>query len=105
MATPISNLRNLGPRVEEYMAKAGIYSAEELRVIGYLQGYLRVRALQPKIMNRMALYAIYGALSDQDCMRLPREIKDALEVELQAALAEQKITPQHHNTLPLHELP
>lgn len=105
MATPISSLRNLGPRVEEYMAKAGIHSAEELRAIGYLQGYLRVRALQPKIMNRMALYAIYGALTDQDCMRLPREIKDALEVELQAALAKQKSIPQLPNILPLHELP
>ena len=105
MATPISSLRNLGPRVEEYMANVGIHSAEELQKIGYMAAYIKLRAHKPKIMNRMALYAIYGALTNQDCMRLPREIKDALEVELQAALAKQKITPQHPNTLPLHELP
>ncbi len=105
MPTPISSLRNLGPRVEEYMANVGIHSAEELREIGYMAAYVKLRAHKPKIMNRMALYAIYGALTDQDCMRLPREIKDALEVELQAALAKQKAKPQEKEGLPLSELP
>lgn len=104
MPTPISSMRNLGPKLQEYMAKAGIHSAEELREIGYLQGYLRVRAVQPKIMNRMAYYAIYGALTNQDCMTLPRFIKEALEEELQAAL---KIgtKPVQETELPLGELP
>ena len=39
-------------------------------------------ALHPERMNRMALYALYGALTEQDCMRLPDETKEWLEQEL-----------------------
>ena len=87
-AKPIEMLINIGPRMAYYLAEIGIESEQELRKVGYLDAYLSLRALQPRIMNRMALYALYGALSNQDCMKLTTGEKQSLERELQARLSQ-----------------
>lgn len=79
----ISELRNLGPKLQEYLAKIEIYTEDDLRKAGPIEAFLRMAELSPHLRNRMALYAIYGALTDQDCLRLPQETKDWLEAELQ----------------------
>ena len=84
----LSDLRNLGPRMEYYLQEVGITTEAELRTAGPVTAYLSVKAAFPRTMNRMALYAIYGALSDQDCMRLPEETKQWLEEELQKHAAD-----------------
>jgi DNA transformation protein len=99
---PVSSLRNLGPAMEKYCAEAGVTSAAQLKKLGYLEVYLRLKARYPRHMNRMALYALYGALTNQDCMALPQAIKDRLERELQAGLKRQ---PHAAAGLPLSELP
>ena len=99
---PVSSLRNLGPAMDKYCAEAGITSAAQLRKLGYLEVYLRLKAFYPRHMNRMALYALYGALADQDCMTLPQAIKDRLEQELQVGL---KQRPKGVVVPPLKELP
>ena len=48
--------------------------------------YMAIAGRYKHMRNRMALYAFYGACTDIDCVKLPQEIKDQLEVELQAAL-------------------
>jgi len=77
-----SSLRNLGPRMEHYLAQVGINNAEELKEAGHIAAYISLKTMFPRSMNRMALYAIYGALTNQDCIKLPKEIKDILEKEL-----------------------
>ncbi|MBA4275036.1 MAG: competence protein TfoX [Alphaproteobacteria bacterium] len=99
MPTPISQLRNLGPAIERYCAEIGIPDAETLQSIGYMETYLRLRALQPRIMNRMALYALYGAMHDVDCMKLPADIKQHLNDELDAAK-----TSHTEHSIPWHAL-
>ena len=88
----------------KYLAKIGVHSAEDLRKMGYMQAYLKLKPLNPRFMNRMALYAVYGALSNQNCMKLPRALKDVLETELQEALAK---APKSTKTksIPLDVLP
>ncbi len=44
MGTPISTIRNLGPATEREFARAGIYSAEELRDLGADEAYARALA-------------------------------------------------------------
>ena len=61
----ISQLRNLGPKMEKYLAEVGIEDEQTLRKVGPVDAYYRVKLLHPRIINRMALYAIYGALNDQ----------------------------------------
>ena len=79
---PLENLRNIGPSMARHLDEVGIDTEEKLREVGPVEAYARVRSINPKTMNRMALYAIYGALTDQDCMCLPQETKDWLEGEL-----------------------
>lgn len=81
---PLQALRNLGPKMVQYLAEIGIHDEKNFRAIHPVECYLKLRLIHPKIMNRMALYAIYGALTDQDCMRLPAETKKWLEDELRA---------------------
>ncbi len=80
-----SSLRNLGTRMDQYLAEVGIHTVEDLRQAGPVEAFLRVSQLSGHLKNRMALYAIYGALSDQDCICLPQETKDWLEDELRKA--------------------
>lgn len=87
-AAPVSALRNLGPRMEQHLREVGIGDAATLRAVGYMEAYLRLRFVNPRVMNRMALYALYGALHDEDCMKLSNTVKQALEAKLQAALRE-----------------
>lgn len=82
--TPLDTLINLGPSMVRHLHEVGIESAEKLKEIGYLEAYLRIRFLNPRVMNRMALYALYGALTNQNCMMLPKTIKDKLNRELNA---------------------
>lgn len=78
-------MRNLGPKMVEYLGQIGVNTPEQLREVGPIEAFLRVSLLSPHLRNRMALYAIYGALTDQDCLQLPPETKDWLEEELQKA--------------------
>lgn len=70
-----------------YCAEIGVRDRETLEKQGYMHVYLTLKENHPKIMNRMALYALYGALYDINCLHIPAEIKEKLEEELQQALA------------------
>lgn len=80
---PVQALRNLGPKMAHYLAELDIHTEADLRASHPVEIYLQLWARRPKIMNRMALYALYGALTDQNCLNLPQETKDWLEEELQ----------------------
>ena len=57
----IRDLRNLGPRSETLLAKVGIHSVANLRRVGGLEAYWRLRrANVTKSLN--ALWALIGAL-------------------------------------------
>lgn len=83
MDAPLLEMRNLGPAMVFHLNQAGITTPDELRKLGPVEAFRRIRTINPKVMgNRMALYAIYGALTDQDCIAIPQETKDWLEAEL-----------------------
>lgn len=42
MSDPVSNIRNLGPAMDEACTRAGIHSAEELRTLGADAAYARL---------------------------------------------------------------
>lgn len=106
MTTPLTKLKNLGPKSQAYCKEIGILTAEDFKAAGYMQVYLALAGRYKHMRHRMALYAFYGACTDMDCMKLPREIKDQLEIELQAAL---KKAPYGEaaglNQAVLHDLP
>lgn len=82
--TPIAGLRNLGPKSAILLREAGIATVEELRELGAVKAYRRVKALRPKGASLNLLWAMaagldgrdWRALSPDEKAELSREVKD-----------------------------
>ncbi len=79
----ITELRNLGPRSEYYLSEIGINDEKDLREAGYMAAYVSVKTMFPRTMNLMALYAIYGAITGENCIKLSKDTKERLKKELE----------------------
>ena len=75
MTTPISSLRNLGPRTQEEFARAGVTSAEELRDLGTDAAYARLLQAGSR-PHFIGFYVIEMALQGRpwnDCKGIEKE--------------------------------
>lgn len=79
LAAPVTKLRNIGPRCAEWLAEIGVHTAEELKRIGAPGAYRELVARGIVQPHRMLLYALGGAVSEQDCLKLSRGYKRELE--------------------------
>ncbi|WP_052162083.1 TfoX/Sxy family DNA transformation protein [Aquabacterium sp. NJ1] len=61
----VADLRNLGPKSLEMLAKAGIHSADDLQRLGAVMAYARTKAVCPKASLNL-LWALEGALTGRD---------------------------------------
>lgn len=77
----ISDLPNLGPKSEEWLAELGIESRAELERVGSVEVYrlLRQRGI-PASLN--LVYAIEAALLDIHWTKLPPEMKMELRKQI-----------------------
>lgn len=75
---PISSLPNLGPKTAEWLAAVGITTEAELRAIGPVKAWQRLKAAQPELITVNALYALHGALTNQHWAALPQELRALL---------------------------
>jgi DNA transformation protein len=78
---PVSTLPNLGPVTAERLAEAGIRSVGELRAIGSVEAYRRIKFMLPGQTSLNALYALEAALRGCHWLHLPPEVKDSLRRE------------------------
>lgn len=74
-------LRNLGPVSRRWLADAGLHTLAEVRAIGAVAAYARVRALNPKASLNL-LWALEGALSDLPWQTVAREHRTSLLLAL-----------------------
>ncbi len=58
----LERLMNLGPKSTAWLADAGIRTAEELERLGAVEAYRRVRAVHPRRVSVVMLYALEAAL-------------------------------------------
>lgn len=70
-------MRNLGPVSRGWLDQIDVHSIDELRELGSVLGFVRIRVNTPKV-SRNLLWALEGALIDEDCRLLPRPLKDSL---------------------------
>ena len=59
---PVSALRNIGPAISRWLAEIGIATEAELRALGPLGAYQRLRHLTSHPVTLTGLYALEGAL-------------------------------------------
>ncbi len=82
MRRSVTELRNIGPRVAEWLAVIGIHDEDALRRIGAAGAYRELIIQEVTKPHRMLLYALAGALDDEDCLRLSKVRKRELEEEV-----------------------
>ncbi len=73
-----SALRNLGPRSDAMLAEVGIGSVAELREVGAVEAWQRLKFAFGGRVSRNALWAIHAGLEDRDWRSLTREEKALL---------------------------
>ncbi|MGO4526844.1 TfoX/Sxy family DNA transformation protein [Microvirga sp. 2MCAF35] len=63
------------------LADAGIRTVGELRSIGSVEAYRRLKFMQPRQVSLNALYALEAALRGCHWLDLPQDVKAALQQE------------------------
>ena len=67
------------------LAEAGIRTLDELKMLGAVKAYARVKSLRPKSATLNLLWALAAGLEDRDWRDLSKDEKDVLLEELKTA--------------------
>jgi len=81
---PISTLPGVGPVTQSWLEEAGIGTVGELRRLGSLEAYRRLKFMLPKRVSLNALYGLEAALRGCHWLDLPQDVKAALRQEARA---------------------
>jgi DNA transformation protein len=76
---PIDTLPGIGPVTRGWLEDAGIRTAGELRSMGAVEAYRRLKFMLPRRVNLNALYALEAALRGCHWLDLPQDVKTALQ--------------------------
>lgn len=71
-------MRNLGPVTARRLAELGVADEADLRRIGPVAAYRRLKFADPRGTTIVALYALYGAVTDTPWTELSAEVKRQL---------------------------
>lgn len=74
----LTELRNLGEEMEKKLKNVKIFTAEELKIIGCKEAFIRLK-LQYSNVCLVHLYTLYGAINDMDYNNLPQDVKAELK--------------------------
>jgi hypothetical protein len=75
-------MRNLGPISAARLRAVGIDSPEELRRLGAVEAYLRLKRAHPFQVSLVFLYALHGAVTDTDWRQLSESTRARLRREV-----------------------
>ena len=77
----LSSLRNLGAASARWLAEAGICTESDLRAIGAVAAYRRVKHMRRREVTLVMLYALEGAIRGVHWNELPKDVKERLKRE------------------------
>ena len=75
---PVEDLLNIGPKTAALLRAAGVADEKMLRKVGPVATYRRLKHENPRSVNIICLYALYGALTETHWNSLPDEVIDRL---------------------------
>jgi DNA transformation protein and related proteins len=82
---PLSGLRNIGPKTASWLAGIGIATEAQLRRVGPVAAYRRLKHERPDEVTVICLYGpLYGELAGRHWNQLPAELKQQLRAEAKA---------------------
>ncbi len=76
-----STLPGIGPVTQSWLDGAGIGSVADLRALGAVEAYRRIKFMRPREVNLNALYALEAALRGCHWQHLPADVKAVLQRE------------------------
>ncbi|WP_262032137.1 TfoX/Sxy family protein [Microvirga sp. Mcv34] len=77
--TAIDTLPGIGPVTQRRLEEAGICTIAELRAMGSVEAYRRLKFILPRQVSLNALYALEAALRGCHWLDLPQDVKTALQ--------------------------
>jgi DNA transformation protein and related proteins len=83
MTNDLSKLKGIGPKTRSWLEEIGIHSIEDLRRLGAVETYKRLKAARPREVSLNALYGLEAALTDTHWLHLPDEVKAELRAQVQ----------------------
>ena len=90
MDDELQTLKNLGKTSSQWLHAVGIHNASDLRRHGAVEAYRAVRARGFRA-SKVLLYSIEGALLDIHWSELPVARKESLNLQLEAAVNDDRI--------------
>lgn len=88
---PVADLKNLGPVTARLLSEVGIETERQLRRIGPIAAYCRLKHLVPRQITLLCLYALEGALNDTHWNKIPGPRKAALRSQMNAAVRDRAL--------------
>lgn len=79
MPTDLSKVKNIGPKTTVWLNEIGIFTLEDVAVLGAVEVYKRLKVSRPKEVSLNALYGLEAALMDIPYTALPDDIKAELK--------------------------
>lgn len=79
MASDLIELQNIGPASVRQLREVGIADAADLRKLGAIAAYRRLKHAFPREVSLNMLYALEGALRACPWNRLPPGVKEKLK--------------------------
>ena len=76
---PVDSLPGIGPVTLGWLKEIDIRSVGDLRSIGSVEAYRRLKFMLPRRVNLNALYALEAALRGCHWLDLPQDVKAALQ--------------------------
>jgi DNA transformation protein len=76
---PVDTLPGIGPVTQSRLEEAGIRSVSDLRSMGAVEAYRRLKFMLPRQVSLNALYALEAALRGCHWLDLPQDVKAALQ--------------------------
>lgn len=79
MSRPVAQLKGLGPKSSKWLAAIDVHTEDDLRRLGAIEAWHRLRFVHGKIITLNALYAMEAALRDLHWRALPESVKAKLK--------------------------
>jgi TfoX-like protein len=77
--TPLSSLKNLGPKTQSWLHEVGIHTLEDIGALGAVEAYKRIKIAFPDRVSLNALYALQATLLNIHWNALPPDMKEDLK--------------------------
>lgn len=84
MASELTKLPNIGPKTSLRLNDVSVYTLDDIRKLGVVEVYRRLRDRYPDKVTLNALWGLEGAVTNTPWNRIPDEVKQELLNQLKA---------------------